>query len=119
MYAKDDLNSSSGQYADNNSFNWQNIIKTGALAGLNPNDIYTLELWEYNAYLSAYEAKQKQDISNAILTGYYAAYYTNGGKNAKSPNDLIKQIYVPKSSKQSFEDGLKDIERLRELEKNF
>jgi len=50
----------------------------------------------------------------AILTGYYAAYYTNGGKKAKNPNELIKKLYA---KKQSFEDGLKDIERLKEMEK--
>jgi len=53
-------------------------------------------------------------VANAILTGYYAAYYTNGSKKAKNPNELIKKLYA---KKQSFEDGLKDIERLKELEK--
>ncbi|MCL2234366.1 MAG: hypothetical protein FWC02_01645 [Firmicutes bacterium] len=74
-----------------------------------------MELWEYNTYLSSYENKQKSDISNAILIGYYAAYYTNGGKKAKSPNELIKQMYV-KVKKQSFEEGLKEIEKIRALE---
>jgi len=48
------------------------------------------------------------------MTGYYAAYYTNGGKKAKSPNELIKKLYA---TKQSFEDGLRDIEKLKEIEK--
>lgn len=93
------------------------IIKTGALAGLKPNEIWELELWEYNTYIIAFQDSQKSDISNAILTGYYTAYYMNGGKKAKNPNELIKEVYSQKPKKQSFEDGLRDIERLRELER--
>ena len=73
-----------------------------------------MELWEYNVFVSAFQEKQKGDTAKAIMTGYYAAYYTNGGKKAKKPDELIKKLY---SKKQSFEDGLKDIERLKELEK--
>ena len=73
-----------------------------------------MELWEYNVYVSAFQERQKGDIANAILTGYYAAYYTNGGKKVKNPNDLIKKLYA---KKQAFEDGLRDIEKLKELEK--
>ena len=71
-------------------------------------------MWEYNIYVSALQDKQNGDTANAIMIGYYVAYYTNGGKKAKSPNELIKELY---SKKQSFEDGLRDIERLKELEK--
>ena len=74
-------------------------------------------MWEYNTYIAAHEDKQKSEISQAILSGYYTAYYLNGGKKTKSPNDLIKEMYNKKSQKQSFEDGLRDIERLRQLEK--
>ena len=73
-----------------------------------------MELWEYNVYVSAFQEKQKNDVANAILTGYYAAYYTNGGKKAKNPNELIKKLYA---KKQNFNEGLRDIERLKELEK--
>ena len=74
-------------------------------------------MWEYNTYVLAYQDRQKSEISNSILTGYYTAYYMNGGKKVKNPNDLIKELYSKKPQKQSFEEGLKDIERLRELEK--
>ena len=87
------------------------------MSGLRPNELWELELWEYNAYVSAHEDKQKNEISQAILTGYYTAYYMNGGKKTKNPNDLIKEMYDKKPQKQSFEDGLRDIERLRELER--
>ena len=81
---------------------------------MKPAEVWDMALWEYNTYVSALQDKQKADMANAILTGYYAAYYTNGGKKAKNPNELIKKLYTPK---QSFSEGLKDIERLKELEK--
>lgn len=72
-----------------------------------------MELWEYNTYITAYQENQKTEVSNAILTGFYAAYYTNGGKKAKSPKELIKRLY---SKKQNLEDGLRDIEKLKKIE---
>ena len=92
------------------------IIKSGVLAGLKPKEIYDLELWEYNTCISAFQENQKSNISNAILAGYYTAYYMNAGKKAKNPNDLIKEMYSLKTKKQSFEAGLRDIEKMRELE---
>jgi hypothetical protein len=53
------------------------------------------------------------------LTGYYSAYYQNAGKKAKNPNELIKELYKTQSSKQTFEEGLKEIEKLKELEKRL
>ncbi|MCL2860931.1 MAG: hypothetical protein FWE22_00750 [Firmicutes bacterium] len=68
--------------------------------------------------MASYEEKQKAEVSNAILIGYYASYYINGGKKTKNPNDLIQQINNKnKTTKQSLEDGLMDIEKLREFEK--
>lgn len=89
-------------------------MRSGAIAGLKPQEIWDLELWEYNTWISAYEEKRRQATAEAIMTGYYAAYYTNGGKKAKSPNELIKKLYA---KKQSLEAGLQDIERLRATEK--
>lgn len=76
--------------------------------------MWDLELWEFNVYVSARQELRKNDAAQAILTGYYAAYYTNGGKKAKNPNELIQKLYV---KKQSLENGLREIERLKELEK--
>lgn len=79
-----------------------------------------MDLWEYNAYTEAIETRQKSDIANAILTGYYTAYYMNSGKKAKSPNELIKGLFNSnKAKKQSFSDGLADIEKLREFERRM
>lgn len=64
-------------------------------------------------YMEGYNLKSKNDTANAILTGYYAAYYTNGGRKAKSPNELINSLY---SKKQSRDEGLKEIERIKKLE---
>ena len=75
---------------------------------------WELELWEYNAFVSAYEDRRKADTANAITTGYYTAYYNNAGKKAKSPNELIRKLYA---RKQSFEDGLQDIPRIKQAEK--
>lgn len=77
--------------------------------------MWNLELWEYNNFIAAKQDKQKNDIANAILIGYYSAYYTNGGKKAKNPNDLIKKLYI---KKQDLTDGLRDIERLKKSERN-
>lgn len=71
-------------------------------------------MWEYNAFIGAYEERRKTDAVNAIMTGYYAAYYTNSGKKAKSPDELIKKLY---SRTQSVEDGLRDIQRVKQAEK--
>jgi hypothetical protein len=84
--------------------------------GLKPKEIWELELWEYNVCVTSYSEKQKLEMSNAILTGYYCAYYMNGGKKAKSPNDLIEQLHSDKSANQLFEQGIQDIERIRRLE---
>nr|DAW45976.1 MAG TPA: hypothetical protein [Bacteriophage sp.] len=73
-----------------------------------------MQLWEYNAYMEGYEQSRKQHDIDSILTGYYCAYYNNGGKKAKPPNELIRNLFV---QKQSFEDGLKDIERVKEIER--
>ena len=82
--------------------------------GLKPGDIWDMELWEYNQYSTGYEINQKTAAVQAILTGYYSAYYTNGGRKAKKPGELIKKLFV---EKQSFEDGMSAIERLKEMEK--
>lgn len=89
------------------------MIRSGALAGLTPKDIWELELWEYNAFVGAYEERRKLDTANAVMTGYYAAYYNNAGKKAKNPNEIIKKLF---SRKQSFEEGLRDIERVKQAE---
>lgn len=84
------------------------------MTGLKPSEIWELTLAEYNMYVEGYALKAKDDTAHSILTGYYAAYYINGGRKTKSPNDLIKALYA---EKQSREDGLKEIERIKNLEK--
>jgi hypothetical protein len=91
-------------------------LKNGALAGLKPGEIWEMELWEYNTVISTLQEKHKCETANAILTGYYVAYYMNGGKKAKNPNELIKSMYT---KKQSLEDGLRDIEKLKKTEREI
>lgn len=64
--------------------------------------------------MAGYEQSRKQHDIDSILTGYYCAYYNNGGKRAKPPSELIRTLFV---KKQSFEDGLKDIERVKEVDR--
>lgn len=73
-----------------------------------------MTLWEYNSYMQGQELVQKQQTAACILTGYYAAYYVGGGKKAKNPNDLIGRLYA---KKQSFEEGLMEIQRIKEMER--
>ncbi len=63
--------------------------------------------------MGAYEERRKTDTANAIMTGYYAAYYSNNGKKAKSPNELIRKLYAREQSK---EEGLSAIERVKRAE---
>lgn len=70
-------------------------------------------MWEFNCYAEGVAERDKRSEANCILTGYYSAYYSNGGKKAKSPNELIRKLYT---KKQSREDGLKNIERVKQLE---
>jgi len=103
---------------ENNDFDWVEILKVGATCGLKPCEIYELELWEFNAYVTAVQEQHIRNQSQAILTGYYTAYYMNGGKKAKNPNELIKKLYKKPKPKQRLEDGFRDIRKLREMEKS-
>lgn len=64
--------------------------------------------------MDGYGVRVKSETAQAILTGYYTAYYMNGGKKAKSPDRLIKSLY---QGKQSQEEGMREIERIKKLEK--
>ena len=96
-------------------FDWIEIVKTGATYNLKPQEVFELELWKYNAYVTARQDSQKEEAVNAILTGYYTAYYMSGGSKAKSPKELIDKLY---NEKQSLSDGFADIERIKRMEKN-
>ncbi len=73
-----------------------------------------MELWEYNSYILGYTEGQRQNIANSILNGYYTAYYLSGQKKKKSPQELISRMFA---EKQTFEEGLAQIEKIKELEK--
>lgn len=83
------------------------------MVGLKPQEIYSLELWELNAVMQAYAEKQKADVNIAILTGYYTAYYMNGGRNVKSPDELMKKTF---GKKQTIADGMAQINKIKQLE---
>jgi hypothetical protein len=72
-----------------------------------------MELWEYNLFIEGCITERKNDVANAILTGYYCAYYSNGGKKAKKPNELINQLF---QEKQVLSEGLEAIKAIKEME---
>lgn len=84
--------------------------------GLKPSELFDLELWEYNSYVRGTLEREKSEAAHCIMTGYYTAYYTNGGRKTKSPNELIGRL---QTKKQSREDGLREIERVKALEKRL
>jgi hypothetical protein len=91
------------------------IVKNGALIGLKPYEIWEIELWEYNMFIEGREIARKNDAAQAILTGYYAAYYNNNGKKAKAPDELIRKLF---QKKQALSEGLAEIRALRDREEN-
>ena len=92
------------------------MIRIAAQAGLKPNEMYALEVWEFNSYMNGCTDAKKADVFNAILGGYYASYYLSAGKKAKRPDEIINKIY-PKSN-QTFADGMAQIAKIKELEAN-
>ena len=58
--------------------------------------------------------RARSDNAHDIMIGYYTAYYINGGRKAKSPDKLIRSLY---GEKQSYESGMREIERIKKLEK--
>ena len=76
--------------------------------------MWTLTRAEYNAYIDGYGIRAKSESAHAIMAGYYTAYYINGGRKAKSPDKLIRLLY---GEKQSYESGMREIERIKKLEK--
>lgn len=80
---------------------------------MKPNDIYSMELWEYNAYIKGYELKQKASTVSSILTGYYCAYFLNSNKKTKTPNELIAQLYSPN---QTIDEGFEMINKIKKIE---
>lgn len=81
---------------------------------MKPVDIYEMTLSELNCFMEGIELKIKNDCSLAVLTGYYTGYYVNGGKKARPPKELIDKM---NAQKQNLSDGLREIERIKELEK--
>lgn len=99
---------------DRAGFDWTELIKSGAQCGLTPRELWDMELWEYNAYVTACGEKRSLDTAYCILAGYYAAYYTNGGRKAKSPDELIRRLGA---KKQTADEGMRAIERVKALER--
>lgn len=74
------------------------MFEAGARAGLQPQIILDLTLWEFNATLSGYESHLLDLRAIAVEQGYYAAYYSNV-KHSKSVDKIIKSMMRKKSDK--------------------
>lgn len=73
-----------------------------------------MTLWEFEAFIDGYGERLKERSSDCIMTGYYAAYYLTAGKRAQPPDVLISRL---SGKKQSDEEGLRQIELAKELER--
>lgn len=71
-----------------------------------------MSLWEYNYYAEGKLIARKNESVNCILTGYYAAYYVNGGNKARKPKELIELIF---GKVNSYQDSADDIYKTKAL----
>lgn len=56
-------------------------MQTGIKAGLKIQEIYELELWEFNLYVETYNNELVREKEATIIKqSYYTAYFTNGQK---------------------------------------
>lgn len=51
-----------------------------------------MSMEEYQAYLEGFNLRLLDRHAQAINIGFWAAYYTNGGKKAKSPAKQIAEL---------------------------
>lgn len=80
--------------------------------GITPHELYDMSLYEYNYYAEGVSIARKNESVNCILTGYYAAYYVNGGNKARKPKELIELIF---GKENSYRDSAEDINKTKAL----
>lgn len=71
-----------------------------------------MSLSEYNYFIEGKEQARRYESADCILTGYYAAYYVNGGNKARKPRELIDLIFC---EKRSYADDAELIEKAKAL----
>lgn len=63
----------------------------GAEVGLKPDEIWDMELWEFNNYQLGYRNYIKQKEKDIVKTAYYTAVFVRSKKNKKL-STYLKQI---------------------------
>lgn len=52
-----------------------------------------MHLWQFNAFISGYQAHLQELLAVAVFTGYYSGYYHPRNKRKKSPVEIIKKMF--------------------------
>lgn len=69
------------------------------------------------AIFRGYQDRQLDAQCLSVLTGYWAAYYTNGGKKAKKPSKIIQEMRksVQPQAEMIHDDTVQSFEELEAL----
>ena len=67
------------------------MFKYGAQAGLTPIQVLDMDLFSYLTYLDGHNLWVLDQHELAVMTGYWASYYTNA-KRPKRPNVIIASM---------------------------
>lgn len=68
--------------------------------------------------MRGYSRRYNDEMSVAVITGYYCGYYTNA-KRAKSPKDILKELYSKTKKKQTGEDMSVAVGQFLQREQKF
>lgn len=70
----------------------EELIKIGAEVGLKPQDIYDMELWEFNNYIKGYKRKIYNDQKNLMTLAWYTGYFANPYNKKKSLDHYLNKL---------------------------
>lgn len=81
-----------------------------------------MDLWQYNAWLEAYNLKETDRLATAVHAAFYGAYWGVDSKHRKkSLSEVIKGLYAPhdsrKKTKTDFKAVAESFRRFEELSK--
>jgi hypothetical protein len=65
--------------------------------GLTPDQVYNMELWEFNAYSKGYATRRKNDYADCIYTGYYSGVFSPFTKRRPTVAQLLKRLFGKES----------------------
>ena len=55
-----------------------------------------MDIWQFNAWCSAWELRVKDNLASLLQASYYGAYWNNAGKKGKSLKSILKALEGPK-----------------------